>query len=327
MTQDPFVSIIVPLYNKEAYIQQTILSVMAQIYTNWELLVVDNGSVDRGADIVRQIQDDRVHLLKSPTKGPGVARNLGLTQARGEWILFLDADDLIEPEYLSGQLQCAEQNPQADIVVGSWQEFIDGESESNTIIKHPYALGLPNSDLRDGAFAFAPWAVHAALVKRTCFTPDHYWPESLDRYVAEDIAFWFKLVNQFVTVYSNDAGALYRTETPACRNQNQDAARWFEGVHQAILVNELTLKELGQTCTPKQCEYAVMVYCGLYLRARRQGNQQIQAAAIEFGQQWMNRYFASTQSPRPQMVASRLLGLPLYTVLRDRYRQLRRRAA
>src|ERR1700735_4941661 len=100
------VSIITPLFNKAPYVAETIQSVLAQTMADWEMIVVENGSTDEGPNVVRQFNDPRIHLMESPKRGPGAARNLGLERARGEWILFLDADDLIERDYLNNAVNC-----------------------------------------------------------------------------------------------------------------------------------------------------------------------------------------------------------------------------
>lgn len=102
------VSIILPLYNAENLIVETIESVRKQVYQNWELLVVDDCSTDSGSDFVESIvkTDSRIKLFRTPENfgGPAGPRNIGLEHARGEYIAFLDADDLWEPNKL--QLQC-----------------------------------------------------------------------------------------------------------------------------------------------------------------------------------------------------------------------------
>jgi len=104
----PLVSVIMPCYNMEKYIAYTIESVQRQTYPNWELLIVDDSSTDRTAEIVRshQIQDDRIQFVVKP-KHSGIAdtRNQCLKMAKGRFLAFLDADDVWHPEKLERQLQ------------------------------------------------------------------------------------------------------------------------------------------------------------------------------------------------------------------------------
>src|ERR1017187_1891140 len=155
----PRVSVITPLFDKGRYIAATVQSVLAQTFTDWEMIIVDNGSTDEGPDIVRGFPDERIWCISISTRGPSVARNRGIQLARGEWLHFLDADDLIEPEYLAEQVQAVCINPQADIVVSSWQDFPDGDQSIRTL-RRPTGLGSTNPSrvLLDSAIAFTPWA-------------------------------------------------------------------------------------------------------------------------------------------------------------------------
>lgn len=102
------VSIITPCYNASPFILQTIVSVQQQTYTNWELIIVDDNSQDHSVAIIRKAQkkDSGIHLIcLSENKGAGICRNEGIKKATGEFIAFLDADDLWKPEKLARQLQ------------------------------------------------------------------------------------------------------------------------------------------------------------------------------------------------------------------------------
>lgn len=116
------VSIITPLYNSELYIQNTIASVQAQTLTDWEMIVVDDGSTDSSADIVKNISitDSRVKLLQKENGGSASARNMGLSVAQGEFIQFLDADDTISLDKLELQSNILEQK-KMDVVYSDFR--------------------------------------------------------------------------------------------------------------------------------------------------------------------------------------------------------------
>jgi glycosyltransferase involved in cell wall biosynthesis len=109
----PRVSVIIPAYNAEAFIGETIASVQAQTFTDWELVAIDDGSGDRTAEIIlqRQATDSRIRLIRQPNQGVSAARNLGIAQSQGEILAFLDADDRWLPNKLSIHLQQFEANP------------------------------------------------------------------------------------------------------------------------------------------------------------------------------------------------------------------------
>jgi glycosyltransferase involved in cell wall biosynthesis len=314
----PTVSIVTPLHNKVAYIAETIQSVLSQTYCDWEMLIVENGSTDGSFLKAQAFQDSRLCFLESPKQGPGAARNYGLNRAKGEWIQFLDADDLLEPNHLEQQLIAANQNPNADIIACSWQEFTD-ENPQVKVLKQPAGIGKPIQALRDVAIAFTPWAPHAAIIKRSALSPDCYWPEQLDQYMAEDIAFWFNLISQCTVAYGHSQGVLYRMQTPQSRNQVSNPEKLFEGVHAVIELNRQRLSNKNQSYTSAQCENLMTVYSQIYLLARKKKSVNIEKQALPLAAEWLNEYFRVTKKPRLSLLIRRLIGLKLFLNL-NRFR-------
>lgn len=123
----PKVSIIIPAYNAESTIKSTIEAVRNQTYRDYELIVINDGSTDRTAEIVREIADDRFKLFSYKNGGLATARNRGIRQATGEYIAFLDADDLWTKDKLEKQVAILETNPEVGVVY-SQTSYIDNES-------------------------------------------------------------------------------------------------------------------------------------------------------------------------------------------------------
>ena len=112
------VSIITPCYNDGEYIEETIRSIRAQTYTNWEMIIIDDGSDDANTlEILEKIQHEKdIRLLRTQRLRPAGARNAGISVASGEYILPVDADDLIEPTYIERAVEKMEANSQLGIV-------------------------------------------------------------------------------------------------------------------------------------------------------------------------------------------------------------------
>lgn len=116
MTDKPFISVVIPLYNKEKSIAQSLKSVLDQTYTNFEIVVVDDGSTDKSVETVKNIGDERIQLLGQPNAGPSKARNTGVKNSKGDWIVFLDADDELLPEALSIFTEIIVEHQDVDII-------------------------------------------------------------------------------------------------------------------------------------------------------------------------------------------------------------------
>ncbi|MBR2352675.1 MAG: glycosyltransferase family 2 protein [Alistipes sp.] len=118
MNTQPLVSIIIPSYRQAAYIAETLDSVLAQTYASWEALIIDDGSPDNTDEIVAPYleRDSRIKYLKKANGGVSAARNYGLHHAQGEYILPLDADDVIAPRYLELAVKAFEEVPERRLI-------------------------------------------------------------------------------------------------------------------------------------------------------------------------------------------------------------------
>jgi len=122
----PAVSVIIPSYNLGKYLPETLESVAAQTFTDWECIIVENGSKDGSRQLVNEwcARDSRfVAELFSENKGVAAARNCGLELAEGEYILFLDADDLVEPDYMAAAVKALDADPSLTLVYGKAERF------------------------------------------------------------------------------------------------------------------------------------------------------------------------------------------------------------
>ncbi len=112
----PTVSVIIPTYNRRVYVQEAIDSVLAQTYTDYEIIVIDDGSTDGTGETLRERYGDRIRYEWQENQGESVARNRGIALAQGEYIAFLDSDDLWLPEKLEKQVTYLEEHPEVGAV-------------------------------------------------------------------------------------------------------------------------------------------------------------------------------------------------------------------
>jgi glycosyltransferase involved in cell wall biosynthesis len=184
----PAVSIIMPAYNVAPYVGGAIRSALAQTFTDFELIVVDDGSKDETAAIVQAIaqDDDRVRLVQQPNRGLAGARNTALRAARGEMFALLDSDDMWEPEFLAAQVAILEAHPDVDIVTGNgW--YLDGPRHGQ--LARPYPDPRPDPIL--ASIIGDEWSVFIMSVfRRRVYTAIGPYDETMRS--NEDYDFWLR---------------------------------------------------------------------------------------------------------------------------------------
>ena len=142
------VSIVIPLYNKERWVRRALDSIARQSFSDFELIIVDDGSKDRGAHIAANYGDPRFRLISQQNAGPGAARNTGIAEASGEFLAFLDADDEWLPNYLEDSIR----------LLDSWGEGV--ASITSGYLEYPLATTREpmwrRRGITDGPFRFRP---------------------------------------------------------------------------------------------------------------------------------------------------------------------------
>lgn len=193
------VSVIIPLYNKASLVRRALDSVAAQTFEDFEVVVVDDGSTDEGAQTVESFPDSRVRLVRQRNAGPGAARNRGLTEARGDLVAFLDADDEWLPDYLAESVRLLDAyGPEVATITSGYFEFPSGKS--NQVMWR--ARGLTDGVNRVTSDTSPALAVSMLAYMSPCTTvaraePIRKWGGFYDRehcLYAEDAHLWLKLM-------------------------------------------------------------------------------------------------------------------------------------
>ncbi len=193
---DGLVSVITPCYNGEKYIAETIESVMRQTYADWEMIVVDDGSQDRSAQIAAHYAslDERIKLIRQNNAGTASARNAAMRRARGRYIALLDADDLWDARFLEEQLSFMKER-HAICVCGAYRRINERTEE----IQHP-TVPLPVITIED----------MRVMNRIGCLTGLYdsrkhgkvYLHEEL-KSLRDDYAYWFDIVSLEGRAYGN----------------------------------------------------------------------------------------------------------------------------
>ncbi len=200
----PLISVIIPAYNGEKTIRETIESVLNQSFKDFEILVINDGSQDATLDIINSIKDFRLKVFSYSNAGQAVSRNRGFSQSSGEFIAFLDADDLWTPTKLEAQLKALQDNPQAAVAY-SWSDFIDEKGQflrgasRSTLSGDVYAKLLLTDFLDNGS---------NPLIRRQALIEVGGFDETLTP--AEDWDMWLRLAARYHFVLVPAPHILYR---------------------------------------------------------------------------------------------------------------------
>ena len=144
MAASPLVSIIIPAWNAERYVREAVDSALAQTHPNCEVIVVDDGSTDGTEGVLRSYRDaGRIHYIRQANKGLAGARNAGIRAAAGEYVAFLDSDDIFLPEKVAKQLRALAEHPDCAACYSDLIHFTD--MEPRTFFHHRYQY--PSGDI------------------------------------------------------------------------------------------------------------------------------------------------------------------------------------
>jgi glycosyltransferase involved in cell wall biosynthesis len=223
MTNSPRVSIVTPFLNAGAFLEPAIESVLAQTFDRWELLLVDDGSTDGSGAVARRFAaalPDKVKYLAHPhgeNRGASASRNLGIEHAAGEYLAFLDADDVYLPHKLAEQVRILDEAPDAQVLYGateywySWSSVADGEDwiwhphgvDIASLVEAPHALV---TFLNDGGTVPCMGSV---LARRGAVRAVGGWEESF-RTICTDQVFHAKLTLRFPVLFYDVCWDRYR---------------------------------------------------------------------------------------------------------------------
>ena len=129
----PLVSIIIPVYNGAQWIGETLASALSQTYSNIEIIVVNDGSTDNTADVVCRYAQANLQLVEQPNRGQSAALNHGLSLAKGDYIQYLDGDDLLATDKIERQLAFLQRQPPGTVSCCEWTRFYQDASQSQFI--------------------------------------------------------------------------------------------------------------------------------------------------------------------------------------------------
>ena len=228
MNKSPKISVVLPVYNAEAFIKEAIDSILNQTYADFELIIIDDGSQDNSVEIIKSFVDSRIELIiKDDNSGLIDSLNLGINRAKGEYVARMDADDIAEPNRFLEQVKFLDKNPDVGIVGAS--VLIFGNREA--IKKYPTTYkGCLNELL------FHPCFCHPiVLIRKDVFSRFNLRYEEMG-YLAEDYLLWIRLAK--LTKFHNLKEVLLKYRV------NDDSVSVSKSKEQALVIRELQILAL-----------------------------------------------------------------------------------
>lgn len=203
-------SVIIPLYNKELSIVSTLQTVLDQTFSDYEIVIVDDGSTDSSVAEVEKVQDSRIRLIHQQNAGVSAARNRGIKEAKGDLIAFLDADDEWKPEYLATQYYLFRKYPECDIFACNY-EFRDISGNVTSTILHKLSFagddGILTNYFEVASCSHPPLWTSAVMVKKQALLSIGGFPIGIKS--GEDLLTWARLAVNGMIAYSKRPLAVF----------------------------------------------------------------------------------------------------------------------
>jgi len=218
-----FFSVVIPLYNKADYIENTIKSVLDQTFTDYEIIVINDGSTDNSENLVRRFQDKRIEIFNQENQGVSVARNFGIEKAKGKLIAFLDADDYWFPDHLQVLANLYHHSPNCGIYCSRYKIKI---TEKHYLTPNHYGIDKAFEGIIEDYFASnkpyrITWTSSLAIPKEILKKLGGFTPGTTN---GQDLELWTKIGIEYPIAITNTITAIYNYDIPNSLAKNNIAS-------------------------------------------------------------------------------------------------------
>ncbi len=240
---EPLVSILIPAHNAEPYLAPTLRSALAQTWPQKEIIIVEDGSRDATLEVARSFEPEGVRVIHQVNSGAAAARNRAFQESHGQFVQYLDADDLLAPEKIEQQVRRLQSEPPGAVAAGRWGRF-HGDPAQAWFVPEPFWKDLPPVDWLVGCWERlsmmhpAAWLVHRATVEQA-----GSWDETLS--LNDDGEFFCRVVLAASRVcFCPGAVSYYRSGLPGSLSRSRSEAAWdsalraLQGNRRALLARE-----------------------------------------------------------------------------------------
>ncbi len=247
----PKVSVIIPAYNSMTYLPETLNSLLAQTYSDFEAIIINDGSTDRTEEWVSQQTDPRIKLISQLNQGLSGARNTGIANATGDYLAFLDADDLWHPTKLEKQVECLDHHPDVGLVY-TWVALIDENSTpTGRLFKNSHEGQVWDELILQNIVESGS----VAMVRRQCFETCGVFDRNLRSFV-EDWDMWLRIALHYPFKAISEPLVYYR-------QHQKSASRNWEAMAESyrLVIEKAFATAPGDRQYLKDCSYARANLC------------------------------------------------------------------
>jgi glycosyltransferase involved in cell wall biosynthesis len=236
---NPRVTVLMPVYNGAQYLKDAIDSVLAQTFTEFEFLIVNDGSTDNSLQIIESYKDKRIKVLSQENQGVSAALNLGLKAAVGDFIARTDCDDICKPDRLEKQINFLINNPDF-ILVGSDADYVD---KDGVFAFHYQNIGHTNEEIQERIHHHCPF-IHSAVIynKEAVISIGGY---DENAYLFEDYFLWIKLVKAGKVANITEPLMIIRFNPSSVTIDDKDCSKEYLEIKQKALLSGILTDEEG----------------------------------------------------------------------------------
>ncbi|WP_375583749.1 glycosyltransferase family 2 protein [Cyclobacterium xiamenense] len=239
----PALSVVMPVYNGEKHLREAVDSVLQQHFADFELIIIDDGSTDGSATIIQQFSDHRIRVLRNDrNRGISFTRNRGLEEARGEFLAWMDCDDLISPDRFEKQLAFFDRHPEV-VICGSWLTRFD--EKKSEVSKSP----TDHASIK-ALLLFKPAIWNATAMYRLARIKKAGLSFDCQLAVAEDYDFYWEACRKFPVANIPESLYFYRDSDSSIMKSFSGAEEKSFAIHKIIYTK--SLQELGIAPTEAQ---------------------------------------------------------------------------
>jgi len=234
----PLVSIIMPCYNAEKFLAQSIESALGQTYKPLEVILVNDGSTDRSMEIAKRYGEKIKILSNEKSLGPASARNKGLSFAKGDYIQFLDSDDLLREDKIEKQAEFLKANPDCDVVFSEVRDFTD---DIENCRPEPWREHKERENYLEALLIVCIMAPHSPLIRKTCLDKAGWFLPGPEFFAIEDWELWVRLCLKGAKfMFLPGILAFYRRHGGSISSKSVIAHRYREEILFSKLVEYIT---------------------------------------------------------------------------------------